>query len=242
MSYINYDDLAKHYDNSIKKDVENFSFPYSEYDLVKEIISEYLIEDYNKEKIKVLDIGIGTAYLYDKIIPERLDLTGIDISYEMLEIARLRFPEALFINHNVKKGLPKQLEKEKYDFIVVSYFFMHFDFEFVIYFIELFRKYLAPNGKLLIADIMFNSEKDVERYFEAFPENANPNLNYHNYEDILKRLDDGFELSYMELNPYTGMIIVEKLHQDSLQYEETLVQYNENTEKWKSTHPEKKSE
>jgi hypothetical protein len=62
------------------------------------------------------------------------------------------------------------------------------------------------------------------------------------YEEILERLDDHFDLSFMEINQYTGLIIVEKLYQNSLQYEETLVQYKSNTEKWKSTHPEKKSE
>jgi hypothetical protein len=68
------------------------------------------------------------------------------------------------------------------------------------------------------------------------------NINFHVYEEILERIDDSFELSYMEVNNYTGLIIVEKLFENSLQYEDTLVKYKSNTMKWKSSHPEKKSE
>jgi len=242
MSNIIYDDIAKQYDSLVSKDVENFRFPYSEYDLVQEIITDYVTEVKNGKKIRILDIGIGTASLYEKIIPDNLDLVGIDNSEVMLEIARLRVPNARLINFNIKKGLPEELEKECFDFIIVSYVFMHFDFEFIIYFIELFRKYLSPFGKLLIGDIMFFNEERKTKCLKEYPEIDSTNLNLHVYEDILERIEDNYDLSFMEVNQYTGIIIVEKLYQNSLQYQETLVKYNENTEKWKSTQPEKKSE
>ena len=237
-----YDDLAKNYDSLVTKNVEDFLFPYSEHGLVEDLVAEYIMEKTNGKKTRVLDIGIGTASLYEKINPNYIELTGIDNSEPMLEIAKLRVPEANLINHNIKKGLPDILEGEKYDFIVVSYVFMNFDFEFVIYFIDLFRKYLAPFGKLLIADIMFSCNKNKVRFLKENPDITDPNLYFHVYEDILERIDDNFDLSYMELNQFTGMIIVQKLYQNSLQYEETLIKYKSNTEKWKSTHPEKKSE
>lgn len=237
-----YDDLAKRFDQMVKDDIENFRFPYSEYNLLHEIIAEYISDRLNGKQVKILDIGIGTASLYERIIPEGIDLTGIDNSEPMLEIARLRVPGASLINHNIKKGLPEDIKGETYDFIVVSYLFMHFDFEFIIYFIELFRRYLAPFGKLLIGDILFFNEDNKLRFLKENPDVAINDLNLHVYQDVLERIDDIYDLSYMEINSYTGLIIVEKMYQNSLQYDETLVKYNENTEKWKSTQPEKKSE
>ncbi len=237
-----YDDLAKRFDQMVKDDIENFRFPYSEYNLLHEIIAEYISDRLNGKQVKILDIGIGTASLYERIIPEGIDLTGIDNSEPMLEIARLRVPGARLINHNIKKGLPEDIKGETYDFIVVSYLFMHFDFEFIIYFIELFRRYLAPFGKLLIGDILFFNEDNKLRFLKENPDVAINDLNLHVYQDVLERIDDIYDLSYMEINSYTGLIIVEKMYQNSLQYDETLVKYNENTEKWKSTQPEKKSE
>jgi len=138
--------------------------------------------------------------------------------------------------------LPKELDDEKYDFIIISYVLMNFDLEFFLYFIELFKKHLAPFGKLLIGDIMFYSESQKQKFLRDNEISEDHNLYLHVYEEMLERLDDHFDLSFMEINQYTGLIIVEKLYQNSLQYEETLVQYKSNTEKWKSTHPEKKSE
>lgn len=237
-----YDDLAKRYDHLVAEDIENFRFPYSEHSLVHDIIAEYIMDTNDTKKKKVLDIGIGTASLYEKINPNQIELTGIDNCEAMIEIAKLRVPEANIINHNLKKGLPHDLENETFDFIVVSYVFMHFDFEFLLYFIDLFRKHLAPFGKLLIGDVMFYSEDQKEKFVRDYNEDQHLNLHFHVYEDILERIDDNYDLSFMEINQYTGLIIVEKLYQNALQYEETLVKYNENTEKWKSTHPEKKSE
>lgn len=237
-----YDDLAHHYDFLIAKDIENLRFPYSEYSLVQEIIAEYILEKPSIDKIKILDIGIGTASIYERLIPERLDITGIDNSEPMLEIAKLRVPDAKLFNFNLKKGLPEEVKKEFYDFIIVNYVFKDFDFEFILYFIDLFRKQLAPFGKLLIGDIMFYSQNTKIKFLHDYPENEKFDINFHVYEEILERLDDNFDLSYMEINQYTGIIIVEKLYQNSLQYEETLVKLTSNTEKWKSTKPEKKSE
>lgn len=242
MKVIDYDLIANDYDNLVKEDVENFRFPYSEYNLLQEIIIEYILDNPKGKKSKILDIGIGTASLYERINPDQIELTGIDNSFEMLEIAKLKVPEAKLINHNIKKGLPKEVNEEKYDFIVVSYLFMHFDFEFIVYFIDLFRKRLAPFGKLLIGDIMFYNENNKIKCFRENPNICKHDLYFHVYEDILERLEDNYDLSFMEINQYTGLVIVEKLYQNSLQYEETLIEYNGNTEKWKSTHPEKKSE
>lgn len=237
-----YDDLAKNYDSCIAKDIENYRFPYSEHDLLHDIIAEYISERNNGDKKKILDIGIGTASLYEKIMPEKIELFGVDNCESMLEIARLRVPEAHLYNHNLKKGLPEDLKDERFDFIVVSYFFMHFDEEFVLFFINLFREHLAPFGKLFIGDVMFYNETNKMLYFKDHPNDDDPELNFHVYENIINRIDDNYDLSYMEINQYTGLIIVEKLFQNSLQYEESLVKYKSNTVKWKSTHPEKKSE
>jgi putative AdoMet-dependent methyltransferase len=237
-----YDDIAKKYDALVADDVLNNHFPYAENETLQQIIAEYISDNEEKEKLKILDLGIGTASLYEKIFPERLEITGIDNCEDMLEIAKLRVPDANLIKHDLVKGLPEEIESNYFDYIVVTYTFMHFDLEYVIQLINLLIGKLAPFGKIFIGDIIFLDELKKLKYLTRYKENNISGINYHQYEQITKRVDDSLNLSFMEINEYTGLIIVEKLYESSLHYEETLVKYKTNTVKWKSSHPQKKSE
>ncbi len=237
-----YDEIAKYYDQLVKDDVENNAFPYAAYDEVQTIIAEYIDEIHKEDKLEILDIGIGTASLYEKIMPEKINVTGIDTSTNMLEIAKLRLPDAKLFEHDIVKNLPEEIRGEKFDFIVIGYLFKHFDIKAVTDIINFLKKNLAPFGKILIADIMFLDDVHKKLCLSRHNEYLTTEYHYHLYNQIVRKLDDNFALSFMEINEYTGIVIAENYYDNALQFEETLVKYKSNTAKWKSSHPQKKRE
>ncbi len=99
-----YDILAKFYDEviGINGVAENF--------IVKSI------EKYNKKAQTLLDLGCGTGSNLE-YLNKHYNVTGIDASSEMINIARSRLPEVNFIKGDITSfNLP-----DKYDVIVCLY-------------------------------------------------------------------------------------------------------------------------
>lgn len=237
-----YDMIARDYDQLIQNDVLEQKFPYAAYNDIQNMIADYVFENKHLEVAKILDIGIGTGSLYDKIMPEKYTLTGIDNSTKMLDIAKLRYPEATLIEHDLMKGLPEEIDGLKYDYIIINFVFKHFDLDYVTNTINLLALHLAPFGKILVGDLMFTDPDTRNYFFRNYSENILPKYYYHSFSEIVKGTDDEFALSFMEFNGYSGLLIVEKYYESSLHFEESLVKYKTNTVKWKSTQAQKKRE
>lgn len=237
-----YDELAKEYDSMIQEDIRLNRFPYAAYDQMQDIIANYIYDNRHIEIAEILDIGIGTASLYDKVMPEKLSLTGMDISEKMLEIAKLRFPDATLMQHDIFKGMPFKFRNKRFDYIVVNYLFKHFDLETAASLINQLVDYLAPFGKIFIGDVMFLDPERRKLYLDHHPDDHYSFYHYHSYSEIVKKIDEKLALSFMELNPYTGILIVEKYYESSLHFEESLIKYKSNTVKWKSNQPQKSRE
>lgn len=237
-----YDQIAPMYDQVVQDDIENRRFPYGGYDDLQDIIANYIYDAKPVERIKILDLGIGTGRIYEKINPQTSDITGIDNSKTMLEIAHLRVPEARLYDHNILLGLPEELAKESFDFIIIDYLFKHLDIHHVTGLISQLISHLSPFGRIFIGGILFLDAKRRQAYLSQNPADRYLIYHYHTYADIIRRIDQDLALSFMEINAYTGLMIVEKYHENPLHFEETLVKYKSNTVKWKSSHPQKHRE
>jgi len=75
-----FDSLAEHYDNWFKTGLGRYVFHYE-----KELVLELAAP---KPGDKVLDIGIGTGVFAVELMKYKADITGIDVSEKMLDIAR----------------------------------------------------------------------------------------------------------------------------------------------------------
>ncbi len=235
-----YNDLANIYDQLVREDIRLNRFPYAAYSDIQDIIAGYIYD--NKQTVNILDIGIGTASLYEKIMPETLQLTGIDISERMLDISRLRVPDATLILHDILKGIPKEIAHQKFDYIIINYLFEHFDLETVKSLINQLIQYLSPFGKIIIGDIMFLDSEKKKLYLLSHPDEIIPTYNYHTYNDIVANSNDHLSFNFMELNDYTGILIIEKYYESTLHFEETLIKYKSNTVKWNSNQKQKNRE
>lgn len=85
---------------------------------------EYLWDDINpllkyiKENDKVLDIGCGNGRLYHVLKEKQIQYTGLDLSEELIKIAKTKYPEADFKVGDMKK-LPFGSAQDKAGFDVV---------------------------------------------------------------------------------------------------------------------------
>ncbi|MDY0374082.1 MAG: class I SAM-dependent methyltransferase, partial [Candidatus Izemoplasmatales bacterium] len=146
---------ASQYDQIVQESDRLNQFPFAGYDEVLTQIADMIRSAKHLSVAEILDLGIGTGQLYQKLSPDKYSLFGIDNSEEMLEIAKLKLPGARLMAHDFLKGMPEGLKKRKFDFIVATYAFHHVNISDFVKLIDYYLGYLSPFGKLLIGDILF---------------------------------------------------------------------------------------
>ena len=98
-----------------------------------------------KENTRVLDVACGTGVLFPDYIKRGAVVTGVDISPEMVKIAKKKFPEIEVICEDVEK-----LDfSEKFDVVMVYNAFPHFPHPERL--IEKLSTFLRDGGRLSVA-------------------------------------------------------------------------------------------
>lgn len=155
-----FDLWSNDYDKSVKISEENNKYPFAGY---KEVLDTIYTRVRELKGKTVLDIGFGTGVLTKKLYDDGIDISGIDFSLEMIKIAQNKMPLATFIQWDFSKGLPCELENKKFDFIICTYAIHHLKDEEKINFITLLKHHINKNGEILIGDVMFQTDKDLDR-------------------------------------------------------------------------------
>jgi len=217
--------LAATYDVDMENADHLNVFPYDGYQLVLDGMARELSESFHLYPISILDIGIGTGKLYQQIHPLKMQLTGIDFSEKMLQIAKVRLPQATLIEHDFMQGLPSALGNQTFDAIVSSYFFHSISMDHLIPTIDMLSRRLNKFGKIIIGDAMFLtvSQKRAKQIKEV--DQWNEFAHYHVYEQILDRIPDHLSVSFFEVQQGAGILIIENYHECTLQNRELLIKY-----------------
>lgn len=151
-----FDLWAKEYDKSVE--LSSNEYPFDGYYNVL----NYIYNAISKEvKNDILDIGFGTGVLTNKLYEDGANIFGIDFSQEMINIAQEKMPNGVFIQHDFNNKLPIKLTSEKFNYIISSYAIHHLDNDKKVEFIEELEKLLKQDGKIIIADVAFKTEKDL---------------------------------------------------------------------------------
>lgn len=108
-----------------------------------------------KENTRVLDVACGTGVLFPDYIKRGAVVTGVDISPEMVKIAKNKFPEMQVICADVEA---LDLE-EKFDVVMVYNAFPHFPYPERL--IEKLSTFLHKGGRLSVAHGM--SREDLHK-------------------------------------------------------------------------------
>lgn len=136
-----FDDAAKSWD----------SFQVRNEDAISYILDKGKIS----EGRKILDIACGTGVLFPDYIRREAVVTGVDISPEMVQIAREKFPDIEVICADAEE----YAFSEAYDSVMIYNAFPHFADPKRL--LENLSKALKDNGRLTVAHGI--SEKELEK-------------------------------------------------------------------------------
>jgi putative AdoMet-dependent methyltransferase len=153
-----FDPWAATYDNDV---AAQGTFPFDGYDRVLATVVRLAAP---APGMTVLDVGTGTGNLAVQLARSGCELWCSDFSEAMLAKAREKLPAAHFVLHDLRAPLPAELDR-RFDCIVSAYVFHHFEIAKKVETArELATGHLAPDGKLIIADLSFANQQAMERY------------------------------------------------------------------------------
>ena len=148
---------------------------------------------YLKSSAKILDLGCGMGEPIGKyFIEQGFDLTGIDGSHKLIELAKMRFTQAKFMVYDMREiNL-----NEKFDLIIAWHSLFHLTQDQQRTMFKVFVKHLNPNGILLFTTGSQNgevwSDNGGEMLYHASldPKEYKKLLTDNNFELIKYKIED----------------------------------------------------
>lgn len=153
-----FDRWAADYDVSVYADGDD-GFPFAGYEKVLDTIAQIATNDTcNGEGSRhILDVGIGTGNLAEKLVGADRTVYGVDFSEGMLSEAAERVPDVHLVRADLLQPLPPKLAIP-FDAIVSAYVLHEFDLPTKLQIVQaLAAKSLAPGGVIVIGDVAFPS-------------------------------------------------------------------------------------
>lgn len=141
---------------------------------------------------KVLDAGCGPGNYSHYIANKGFDVTGVDLSLGMLEIATKKVPQATFLQQDLRQ-LP--FKPGSFNGICAAYSLIHLPTEDILPTLKKFREVLTEKGALFLA-LQEGTEKNVRD--NSFGDDNILTHNCYTQEEIKELLQDaGFELIFL---------------------------------------------
>lgn len=181
-----FDQWAEGYDASVEKSDKNDEYPFAGY---KKLINGIYNLAGVKPRRKILDIGFGTGILAKRLYDGGHQVWGMDFSKRMIEIARLKMPEARLIHSDFTNGIPDELDGQKFDCIISTYALHHLNQEAMISFVNGLKDYLNEGGSILIGDVSFETRERYDEVHQRYDNLWDEEETYFVFSEIRERLD-----------------------------------------------------
>ena len=199
-----FDVWAEEYDTSVKLSNEDNTYPFAGYN---EIIYKIYKKVISKSNATVLDIGFGTGTLTQKLYQYGCDIYGQDFSLKMIELASNRMPNANLYQGDFTKGVVEQLKQRLYDFIIATYSIHHLKRDEKVKFLHELLSLLNNNGMILIGDVMFETQKELEKCREELLDKWDNDEFYCVVSDLKKEFPN---LQFERISFCSGIISILK--------------------------------
>ena len=218
-----FDRLAETYDQDIIDSDNRDLFPFAGYQKIMDFIASDIEKQSHLGRCRILDLGIGTGNLEAKIKPERIELTGVDLSEKMLEVAQLKLPGATLYCADFLQGLPPEIQNDKFDFILSTYALHHLDFPAWMEYITYLSQHLTVFGKIYIGDILFLTESEKRACQIEHTREWDEDEYYHVYEQIASQICEHLAASFVKVSFCGGIVILENYHECTLHHPEMKI-------------------
>ncbi|MBB6215217.1 ubiquinone/menaquinone biosynthesis C-methylase UbiE [Anaerosolibacter carboniphilus] len=201
-----FDVWASSYDETVYGDDNEYSEVFLGYDK----ILDYICQGVKDREGTVLEIGVGTGNLTKLLHEHGLNVIGIEPSQEMRKIAQSKLPSVKILDGHFL-SIPVE---DKVDAIVTSYAFHHLTLDEKREALRYLDGLLHKNGKIIIADTMFESKAYKENLLEYVKACGTLNLlkdlnsEYYEYLDDLRQLLGEMNYTYetVKMNKYVWII------------------------------------
>jgi putative AdoMet-dependent methyltransferase len=204
-----FDEWASTYDESVSGSDVEYKEVFSGYEKILELVAE-------GSKGNVLEFGVGTGNLTEKLLEAGHKVYGIEPSKGMREIAEKRFPKVEIVDGDFI-DFPKP--NDTIHSIVSSYAFHHLTDEEKAKAISVYRDILPVHGRVVFADTVYAGEFSKRRMIAEAEKNQYHHLlhdlqtEYYTTIDVLSAMfyENGFTVKFSQCNPFVWLIQAEKL-------------------------------
>lgn len=176
-----FNNWAKSYDRDVKVDRGTLKI-YENYEILLDGVVKEAIESTNQEA-RILDIGVGTGNLANRLYDLGYNIIGVDQSRAMLELAKSKNP-GLKVRLGEFMKLP--FENKSFNVIVSTYAFHHLDEKEKEVALEEMIRVLADDGVIVIGDLMFESDEAKSRVYAALTDKQIDSIEDEYYTNIKK--------------------------------------------------------
>lgn len=197
-----FDLWADGYDRAVGLSEEQKAYPFAGYRKVLGWIYQTLRETQARS---VVDIGCGMGVLGTRLCAAGLDVTGLDFSDKMLEIARERMPEARLIQWDFRNGLPETIKMRSMDAVICTYAIHHLTDSEKERLIREMTACLRTGGRILIGDIAFETEEMREACRLAVGDEWDEEEQYMTMDEMERYLSETTH-SYRQISGCAGIL------------------------------------
>lgn len=132
---------------------------------------------------EILDVGCGIGHLTNYMVEKGFCVTGIDLSDEMLKIAKKKYPGISF----VKMDMRRVSFHQRYDGISLLYSLIHLTKDEVRCLLREYYDLLKDDGKMLI---ILQKGKGEEIVVEPLDNTLEMFVNYYSLDEVIELLED----------------------------------------------------
>lgn len=181
---------------------------YRDYEKFLESIFTLSIENNNENK-RFLEIGVGTGNLSKYYLNNKLDITGIDQSREMIKIAKKKFPQ---LKLRLGEFLKLPYDNNEFDIIVSSYAFHHLNEDEKLQSLIEMNRILKSDGKIIIGDLMFFDSDCKNNFYGGISEKGKEIIEDEYYtivEDFKKKTSQlDLNINFYKFDEIKGVIVI----------------------------------
>lgn len=200
-----FDLWADGYDKSVGLCEENNDYPFAGY---KDVLGTIYKTVLDKNEASILDIGFGTGVLTSKLYEKGYKITGVDFSTKMIEAAKEKMPKASLIEYDFSKGIPEEIASSKFDYIIATYSLHHLNDDQKIDLIKVLLDLLNDDGKILIGDVAFDNEKQLNDCKDEYKEDWDNDEIYFVYDKMKAYFKD--KVQFKKISFCSGVLTISK--------------------------------
>lgn len=203
-----FDEWAETYDDTVTGQDPQYKEVFDKYNEILQTVAD-------AAEGNTLEFGVGTGNLSEKLLAKGLNVTGIEPSKEMRELASRKFPQLQIVDGDFLSFPEPQHEVSA---IVSTWAFHHLTDDEKEQAISGYAKLLPKGGKVIFADTVFSSEDGRDQLIKEEKDKGYDRLvqdlttEYYTTMEVLRNIfqTHGFHVTFKQMNRFVYLITAEK--------------------------------